>query len=67
MRDLAGTTVLLLEDEFLIAMDAEEILRNMGVERVVVASTFAEAQKAAETNGFDLALLDVNIKWRYEL
>jgi CheY-like chemotaxis protein len=62
MRELEGKSVLLLEDEFLIAMDAEEILtQRLGAASVQVVSTFDEAKAAAEAGGFDIALLDVNI------
>jgi CheY-like chemotaxis protein len=62
MSELEGKSVLLLEDEFLIAMDAEEILvQRLGAATVKVVSTFDEAQAAAEAGAFDIALLDVNI------
>lgn len=62
MNPLKGKSVLLLEDEFLIAMDAEEILKQrLGVESVEVVATFEDAKAAAETRSFDIALLDVNI------
>jgi CheY-like chemotaxis protein len=62
MNPLKGKSVLLLEDEFLIAMDAEEILKQrLGVDSVEVVATFADAKAAAETRSFDIALLDVNI------
>jgi DNA-binding response OmpR family regulator len=62
MSELEGKSVLLLEDEYLIAMDAEEILRQrLGAAKVEVVSTFADAHAAAERGGFDIALLDVNI------
>jgi CheY-like chemotaxis protein len=61
MSELAGKSVLLLEDEFLIAMDAEEILKQLGVVSIEVVGTIADARKAAEAGQFDVALLDVNI------
>jgi CheY-like chemotaxis protein len=62
MSELEGKSVLLLEDEFLIAMDAEEILvQRLGAANVQVVSTLDEARAAAEEGGFDVALLDVNI------
>jgi CheY-like chemotaxis protein len=61
MSDLAGFSVLLLEDEYLIALDAEQSLKDFGVEHVEIASTLQEAEKLAAARRFDVALLDVNI------
>ncbi|WP_119303689.1 response regulator [Dongia deserti] len=61
MGDLAGARVLLLEDEFLIAMDAEQVLLGLGAETVKIASTLAEAEQLASNCHFDAAMLDVNI------
>jgi CheY-like chemotaxis protein len=61
MSDLAGVSVLLLEDEYLIALDAEQSLKDFGVERVEIASTLQEAEKLAAAGRYDVALLDVNI------
>lgn len=61
MSDLTGTSVLLLEDEFLIALDAEHILTELGAAKVEIASTLADAERLAETGHFDIAMLDVNI------
>ena len=61
MGELDGASVLLLEDEFLIAMDAEQILLGLGAEKVEIASTLAEAEQLAEKCRFDVAMLDVNI------
>jgi CheY-like chemotaxis protein len=61
MSDLTGTSVLLLEDEFLIALDAEQILKELGAAKVEVASTLVDAERLAENGRFDVAMLDVNI------
>lgn len=61
MLDLDGARVLLLEDEFLIALDAEQILQELGAEQVETASTLSEAEEHARGGHFDIALLDVNI------
>jgi len=58
---LAGLTVLLLEDEFLIALDAEEILTGLGAAQVEIVNTLAAARDALETAGYDFALLDINV------
>jgi len=59
--ELDGANVLLLEDEFLIAMDAEQILKDLGAAKVEIAGTLADAERLAEGGGFDVAMLDVNI------
>jgi CheY-like chemotaxis protein len=58
---LRQQSVLYVEDEPLIAMDGEEILREMGFEDIVKAFSFAQAQEAMEGKAFDFALLDVNL------
>jgi DNA-binding response OmpR family regulator len=64
MKTLAGLNVLLVEDEFLIALDAEEMLRELGAASVTIASTFEDAQKRISEQAFDLAILDVNLNGR---
>jgi len=61
MGSLDGACVLLLEDEFLIALDAEQILKELGVQQVETVATLSEAEERAREGRFDLALLDVNI------
>jgi CheY-like chemotaxis protein len=61
MKTLDGLSILLVEDEFLIALDAEEMLRELGAASVTVASNFEEAQKRIAEGKFDLAILDVNL------
>ncbi len=64
MNTLSGLNILLVEDEFLIALDAEEMLRDLGAATVMVVSTFEDAEKAIGESQFDLALLDVNLNGR---
>lgn len=61
MKPVAGLAVLLVEDEFLIAIDAEQMLRDMGAASVDVANSFEEAWHRLETGRFDVVLLDVNL------
>lgn len=61
MRTLDGARVLLLEDEFLIALDAEQILQELGAREVETASTLSEAEERASVGRYDVALLDVNV------
>ena len=58
---LSGLSVLLLEDEFLIALDAEDILTSLGAAQVEIVNTLAAARAALENAGYDLALLDINV------
>ncbi|MGE3335158.1 MAG: response regulator [Rhodospirillaceae bacterium] len=64
MKTIAGLNVLLVEDEFLIALDAEEMLRELGAASVTIASTFEDAEKRIGEQTFDLAILDVNLNGR---
>ena len=56
---LDGLFVLLLEDEFLIAMDVEQICRDHGAREVVVARTLEEAEQALAGARFDAAIVDL--------
>ena len=56
-----GTKVLLVEDEAIIAMTAEDMLEELGCETVATAMTVNEALDAVEREEFDLALLDINL------
>jgi DNA-binding response OmpR family regulator len=53
--------VLLVEDNTLIALDTEDILRQMGVRSVRAARTVAEALAAIDERAPGFALLDVNL------
>lgn len=59
-----GISVLLLEDEYLIAMDAEQILTSLGAGKVDIVNTLEDAMAAAANGGFDVAVLDLNINGR---
>ena len=53
---LAGLTVLVLEDEFLIAMDIEHLCLEQGAAAVIIAQTLEEAATAP---AFDAAIVDL--------
>ena len=61
MPSLESASVLLLEDEFVIALDAEQILTELGVRQVATAATLSDAEERARDEHFDVAVLDVNI------
>jgi light-regulated signal transduction histidine kinase (bacteriophytochrome)/CheY-like chemotaxis protein len=58
---LRGRRVLLVEDSMIIALDAEDALREIGAAKVVVAATVARALDALDKGGLDFALLDFNL------
>jgi two-component sensor histidine kinase len=53
--------VLLVEDNIIIALDAEEMLRGLGIKSVRIASSVTEALRLIEAHPPDFALLDVNL------
>ena len=53
--------VLIVEDEFLIAADAEDALREAGLEVVGIAATFEEAVALGERMLPDLVLMDIRL------
>lgn len=64
MSSLDGLSVLLLEDEYLIAMDTEQTLTSFGVAKVNVVNTLEDAAKAGADEPIDVAILDININGR---
>lgn len=60
IASLAGTRVLLVEDEMVLAMVAEDTLSDLGCS-VVSASRVAQALALIRNEDFDVALLDVNV------
>jgi two-component sensor histidine kinase len=58
---LAGRSVLLLEDNLIIAMEGENILRELGAAVVFTASSIARAEAILRTERLDFALLDIHI------
>jgi DNA-binding response OmpR family regulator len=58
---LAGLRILLVEDEFLVAMLVEEMLHDLHCEIVGPVSTLKEAVATVRQNRLDGALLDANL------
>jgi CheY-like chemotaxis protein len=58
---LAGMRVLLVEDQFVIALDAEQLLKEAGATEIDIAATPAEAERILALVRPDVALLDVNL------
>ena len=53
--------VLLVEDNMMIALDAEDMLMSLGAERVTVTSNVADALRAIALETPSFALLDINL------
>jgi CheY-like chemotaxis protein len=53
--------VLVLEDNLLIAMEAEDILKSLGVEHVEIATDLTQAAALIEEQTFDFVFLDVKL------
>ena len=60
-QPLEGKTVLLVEDSMIIALDAEDALKELGAARVETAANVARALAVLDKGGIDCALLDVNL------
>jgi DNA-binding NtrC family response regulator len=58
----AGRRILIVEDEMLIALMIEDVVRDSGGEIVGPAATLEKALKFAEEEQFDAAILDVTIR-----
>lgn len=53
--------ILVVEDEFLIALETEDLLRRLGCETIGPAPSVAKAMALLERDTPDFALLDVNL------
>ncbi|WP_233282919.1 MULTISPECIES: response regulator [Agrobacterium tumefaciens complex] len=60
-KHMVPQRVIIVEDEYLVALDVEAVLQSMGVETVVIATTLAQARQAVEEDGADCVLLDVSL------
>ena len=61
MNKCRDACVLLLEDDALICLDAEEMLRGLGARSVLVAHSVDRAEAIVESAGIDVAVLDLRI------
>ena len=61
MTEFSGVRVLIVEDEFTVAMMIEDALEALGCEIVSSASRIAQARDIAEAGDIDVAVLDVNV------
>ncbi len=58
---LKGTSILVVEDQSLIAMDVEDTLREMGAQDIRLVSDAEEAMAALSTFKLHIAILDFNL------
>ncbi|NDW06156.1 HWE histidine kinase domain-containing protein [Jiella pacifica] len=58
---LAGKSALIVEDNMIISLDAEQMLLDNGAARVLTAMSVKEAKRIVEGETLDVALLDVNL------
>ena len=56
---LEGLRILVLEDEFLIAMDVEQLCRDYGAGDVVIARDLAEIDEQTVADRFDGVIVDL--------
>ena len=56
------SSVVVLEDEALIALDVEEALRDAGFNVLAVMSSCADALEWLEANSPDIAVLDIDLR-----
>lgn len=61
----ARRRVLVVEDEYLVAMLVEEMLEGLGYEVAQVAATLEAALTAAQNSAIDVAVLDVNLSGKH--
>jgi DNA-binding NtrC family response regulator len=59
--ELKGKTILIVEDEFFISSDLEQILADAGAETVLVDAAGAAMEKLASTR-FDAVILDIHLQ-----
>jgi CheY-like chemotaxis protein len=58
---LSGLSVLLLEDNMIIAMEAENLLRDLGAAVVFTAASIARAETVLRKEHLDFGVLDIHI------
>jgi CheY-like chemotaxis protein len=60
-KSVSRPRVLVVEDEMMVLLFIEDVLREFGCESVTAAATVDQALALIEAHTFDLAMLDVNL------
>jgi len=60
--DLAGTTILVIEDETLVAIELASVLEDAGIHIIGPATTVEDAMRLVEDERYDAAFLDGNLR-----
>jgi PAS domain S-box-containing protein len=63
-RLLSGRRILVVEDEMMVLLAIEDMLTDLGCEAVAAAATVDQALALIDAQGFDAAMLDVNLNGR---
>lgn len=58
---LNGLSILIVENEFLLAINLESIVRDAGAGSVRLAASLADARKVVDEGTFDAAILDIRL------
>jgi light-regulated signal transduction histidine kinase (bacteriophytochrome)/CheY-like chemotaxis protein len=64
---LLGRHVLILEDNLIVALEAEDLLRALGAASTMAVSSIAGATALCNSNDFDFAVLDINLGFENSL
>jgi DNA-binding LytR/AlgR family response regulator len=59
-------SILIVEDEIIIADYLEDLLRTEGYKKIEKANTLLQAKHQMNTNDFDVILLDINLEGNFE-
>src|SRR5687768_16270008 len=62
---LAGKSILVVEDEMLVALEIERVLSAAGSKVLGPVASISEATTIIETQSVDLALLDINVRGEF--
>lgn len=62
MINLKELSILIVEDEYIVALYLQEILETIGVAQVEIASNESQANKALQNATFDVAFVDIKLK-----
>ena len=60
-RRLEGLSILVVEDEYFIADEIKQLLKDQGAKTVTISGQMNDAAKQIQKDVFEIALLDINI------